>query len=281
MTSKERILNILRNTADWNAHMVPRDMAAESNAGGASFLTVYPFVSPDGEVAVKRLIDVKGGQRILTQKWVTPARTVQEQLYLTDDWDRSERRGSYISLQSDFRPDRYIEFLFKDERDLAVLEYLFPFDSPTDDEMIAEEYASQRALADQLDVPLFLFMDAGLDWLSWLYPAGVRSSVAVGKPEMVKRLTDHINHAKFLRMERILALGVDGVIRRGLHESGNYWNTEQLRTLACPALEKEIGAAKAADIPYIYALGHGAVPILSGLEPFPVEGTKGFDLYII
>jgi len=47
---------------------------------------------------------------------------------------------AYIGLGSDFRTTRYIEFPFKEDKDLDALPYIFPLENAVDEEYIVNDY---------------------------------------------------------------------------------------------------------------------------------------------
>ena len=295
MNSKERILDAIRGgevdyvplVIPWNEDQKKHEMlpwnnqrerlAYSAQKGWDTCLSIGAQARPSSEVTVAKSILEENGAKILSQTWTTPAATLRETIKLTDDWDRRELERPYLWLLSDFRTARYIEYPFKNEQDLEALRYIFPMESKTDADYMAKSYAEQRALADEFGYPLFLYLDAGMDWLMWLYPPEEQVYRAMDQPEYIERLLDHINSVKLKRLEIALALGIDGVIRRGWYESTDIWSPELLRRFALPALEKEIDIVHEAGKVYIYTIVTGIKGIATDLSRLNFDCIHGPD----
>ena len=295
MTSKERILCALRGgdvdyvpfIISWNENQRLHERLSwrsererllfASDMGWDTFARIGSPVTPAKEVTVRREIVDSGGKKVAVQVWETPAAVLREELNFTDDWDRSELGGEYIWLASDFRTTRYVEFPFKSEGDLDALEYIFPIDNPFDMEQMAESYKRQRKIADEFDYPLFAQYDAGMDWLFWLYPLEEAVYRIIDNPAHIGRILDQINGAKLRRLELLLALGVDGVIRRGWYECTDIWNPGILRERAWPTIKREIDMTHAAGKPYIYLIDTGAKAIAGDLAAMDIDCIHGLD----
>ena len=295
MTSKERILNAIRGKdvdyvpfiTIWNENQKLHERLSWTNErerlefaqkmGWDTFVRVSSIVTPLKELSVTKEIKTVNGAQVLAQTWKTPKVTLYEELNYTDDWDKSEISGAYLGLLSDFRPTRYISVPFKTEKDLEALDYIFPIDNPSDTERLKEHYNQQRKLADEFNYPLFSYMDSGMDWLIWLYHVEEAIYRAVDQPEFIQRILDHINKAKFKRMELLLELGIDGVQRRGWYETTDIWNPELLKKFAWPVLEKEIEATHNAGKVFIYTLDTGIKAIAKDLAAMDIDCMHGLD----
>jgi len=296
MNSRERILCALRGgevdhvpfVLEWNVtqrlheKLFWRDererLALHRKMGWDAEVRVATIVSPSGEVTVRRSADTENKKdRIISQTWATPAVTLNERLRLTGDWDDSELTGPYIGLASDFRTTRYVSVPFKNESDLAALPYIFPVKSDADASSIKENYCEQRALADEFGYPLFAHCDAGMDWLFWLYPLQEAIFRAIDEPDLIRTILDRINEAKRDRLELLLSLGVDGVVRRGWYEGADIWSPELLARFAWPAIKTEIGMAHGAGVPYIYTIDTGVKAIAAELAAMPIDCILGID----
>lgn len=295
MTSKERILSALRGKEvdyipfafEWNQNQKVHErlpwknererLAFHQEKGWDAYLNIGAWVSPTADVVVEKRIETDGDKKILCQRWKTPAGELTEKINLTDDWDKSELSGPYLSLSSDFRAPRYIEFPFKDLKDLDNLDYIFPIENPIDTENITQLYNKKRAVADEFNYPLFVYFDAGMDWLMWLYPTEEFIVRMVEQPEYIAKLLGHINKAKHRRLELLLKLGVDGVIRRGWYESTDFWSPEIFRKFAKPTLEKEIETVHAAGRVYLYLMDTGIMPLLPDLASLKFDCLLGAE----
>ena len=291
MNSRERILGALKGedidyapfVIEWNVTQKLHEklawndererLALHVRQGWDAEVRAGMWVSLSPEVTVRR--DITDG--IITQKWETPAVTLNERLRLTDDWDQSELSGRYLGLASDFRTTRYITYPFKNERDLDALPYIFPIDSPSDLESLTAHYHRQRKLADEFGFPLIAHMDAGMDWLFWLFPLEDAIYRAVDDPGFIHRILDQINAAKYKRLELLLSLGVDAVARRGWYEGADIWSPELLARFAWPAVKKEAELARGYGAPYIYIIDTGFKAIAKELAALPIDCILGAD----
>jgi len=293
MTSRERILAAFRGKEvdyipfiiEWNQQQKLHErlswknererLALHQEKGWDSFINIYASVTPTADVTVEKRIETDGENRILCQIWKTPAGDITEKLKLTVDWDESELRDHHLKFNSDFRTPRYMEFPFKTLKDLDALEYLFPLENPIDTEELIRTYSEKRKLADEFDYPLFVYFDAGMDWLMWLYPTDEFVIRTVEEPEFIAKLLDHINKAKHKRLELLLKLGVDGVTRRGWYESTDIWSPGIFRKFAKPVLEKEIEMTHAAGKTYTYLMVTGINPLLTDLADLKFDCLFG------
>jgi len=291
MNSRERILGALKGEdidyvpfiIEWNVTQKLHEKLAWNDERGRLALHVKhgwdaevragAWVSLSPEVNVRR--DVTNG--IISQQWETPAVVLNEQLRLTDDWDQLELQGRYLGLASDFRTTRYITYPFKDECDLEALPYIFPVDSPSDISSLTSHYYRQRKLADEFGFPLIAHLDAGMDWLFWLFPMEDAIYRAVDNPGFIKRILDHINAAKYKRLELLLSLGVDAVARRGWYEGADIWSPDLLAQFAWPAIKKEAELARGYGKPYVYIIDTGFKAIAADLAALPIDGILGAD----
>jgi len=240
-------------------------------------LDVGSRVTPNGSVNVRRtdIVDEQG-REIVCQTWETPGGSISEKLY-KKGWDDAYRTDKPLHLSDDFRTSRYIEFPFKEEKDLAALPYLFPVDNPVDIEGIKESCRENKKLAEEFGVMTLAGIDPGLDWLMWLFPAEEAVFYAVDSPDFIESLLGYINKSKHKRLEVLLDQGVDAVMRRGWYESGDFWSPKLFRRFAKPALEKEIKMAHEAGVPYIYIMDTGLKQILPELASLDFDCIYGAD----
>jgi uroporphyrinogen-III decarboxylase len=294
MTSRERIVNALSySEVDhvpmiinfWESPLHPRvawknerqRLELYRGKGWDTYVQITPKVTPDSSVRTNLRYDEQEGGQVLRQFWETPSGRISETLRVTEDWHEIHSRTTNLEFRDDFRTPRYLEFPFKTSSDLDALEYLFPLSNASDVETLVEEHREKKALSSEFGVPLFAYMDAGMDWLLWLFPSEEAVLRVVEDPGMIQRLLSHINAAKYKRLELLLDLGIDGVIRRGWYESTDLWSPEIFRNFAQPAVEAEIRGVHRAHIPYVYIMVTGIMPLLSDLASMPFDCLCGAE----
>ena len=243
--------------------------------GWDTYLTIVPHVTPLPEVKTSVAYDVEA--KVLKQTWKTPSGEIREQLKLTPDWPEANGRQEPVPFNSDFRTARYLEYPFKDKSSLATLPYLFPEINDVDNETITREFEEMKTLAEEFQVPLFVYLDAGMDWLTWLYPLEEAIITLMDKPEQTPLLLEQINRAKYNRLKTLLSLGADGVIRRGWYESADYWSPVIFNEFAAGALNAEIRITREAGAVYVYLMMTGIMPILGELKKLNFDCLAGAE----
>lgn len=294
MTSRQRILAALRgDEVDyvpmvlhfWSQPLHPKaKWASEAERlswfvqrGWDASVKVTTRVSPLPEVRTEVRHEQDGESTILHQIWRTPAGVIEERLRATTDWHAARRGSGPVGLGDDFRTPRYIEFPFKTEDDLEALPYLFPVEHAADMEAMRAAHARSRALADEFAVPLIAFHPAGMDWLTWLFPPEEMVVRMVEQPGMMCRILDHINEAFRRRLDLLLALGVDAVLRRGLYESTDFWSPRIFAECAVPPLKQEINRVHNAGALHIYDMMSGIKALLPQLAELEFDCLIDFD----
>jgi hypothetical protein len=232
-------------------------------------------VTPSPEVSVEVAYEEHG--TVLRQTWHTPAGTVEERLRVTEEWPGPRTAANPVGLGDDFRTPRYVEFPFKSATDLATLPYLFPRINPADDARLREQMAAARALTEEFAVPLTLYMSAGMDWLTWLFPPEEAVLRVMDDPACMQALLTEINAAYEARLQTALALGADGVIRRGWYESTDFWTPTLFAEMAAPALARQIAQVHKAGAAFLYLMDTGIMPLLPALAALPFDTLVGAD----
>jgi len=241
--------------------------------GWDTTVQIGTWVNPLKDVVTAKRLE-QGGT-VLYQRWATPAGTLEERLSLSEDWPEARNAEHNVSLGHDFRTPRYIEPPFKNDADFDTLEYLFPEHNPLDEERLYKEYVAKKALSETYEVPLMVYVDSGMDWLTWLFPAEQAVLMVMDKPEQTKRLLDAITTAKRQRLEFFLKLGVDAVIRRGWYESTDLWSPGVFREFAAPNLTKEIDLVHRYNVGFIYLMVTGIMPLLPDLAALNFDCLAG------
>lgn len=293
MTSKERLLGAITSKTVDHVPMVirfwddprharaswqstPERLAFFAQRGWDTTVDLWCGIPPGPEVQIEVHREQDSIGPILHQIWHTPAGDLSERLRITEDWPLAQTTTTGIGLLHDFRTARYIEVPFKTPADLATLPYLFPTEV-TDEQRLVQEIKDARALADEFQVPLFVDVRSGLDWLIWLYPAQEAVLRTLDTPEMMGELLSGIAAAYRRRLEVYLNCGVDVIIRSGWYESADFWNPALYRQFAMPQLQWEINAAKNAGTSVVYLMDSGVDPLLPELHQMQFDCLAGID----
>ena len=232
-------------------------------------------MTPSPEVRVDVAYEADG--TVLHQRWHTPAGTLDERLRVTEEWPGPRTAANPVGLGDDFRTARYVEFPFKRIEDLATLPYLFPLHNPADEVWLREQLAAARSLTEEFAVLQTLYVNAGMDWLTWLYPPEEAVLRVLDEPELPHGLLAGINAAYEARLQVALDTGVDAVVRRGWYESADFWSPSIYAEFAAPALEREIAAVHAGGAAFLYLMDTGITPLLPALDKLPFDGLLGAD----
>jgi len=294
MNSKERLLSAIRSEpVDYVPMTVrfwgdPRHARATwenererlaffAERGWDADVEIWCSVQPTPEVHCEVRREQGESGPVLHQTWHTPACDISERLRVTDDWPEAQAATHPIGLLHDFRPARYVEVPFKGPEDLAALPYLFPPLAAQDEEGMSANYEQARALADEFQVPVLADVRPGLDWLVWLFSAQGAVYSMMDSPEMMGEVLAQLSVAYRGRMQRLLALGVDGIIRSGWYESADLWSPDIYRTHVVPQLEWEIRTVKAAGAVFVYLMDSGVRPLLADLDGLGFDCLAGVD----
>jgi len=252
-------------------------LAIYRDLGWDTKIHVRTHVTPGKDVKTETIYEKDENGTIIHQTWDTPAGKISERLRLTEDWPEAFNRKENIELGHDFRTPRYIEVPFKNSNDLDALEYLFPENNPIDEQMILEQYREKKALSEEFGVPLIVYMDGGMDWFMWLHTAEEAVLLLMDRPEDAKRMLSVISKAKKQRLQMLLELGVDAVIRRGWYESADFWSPEIFKEYAMPELSKDIAMTHSANAGFIYLMMTGIMPLLSDLASLDFDCLCGAE----
>jgi len=294
MTSKERLLSAIRSGPVDHVPMTIHFWSNPRHAGATwqdqrerlafyarrswdTSVDLWCAVGPAPEVVCELHHHRDADGHVLHQIWHTPAGDIQERIRATDDWPEAQQATQCIGLLNDFRPPRYLEVPFKTASDLAALPYLFPIEDPTAEDALRRSYQQARRLADEFQVPVRADLRPGLDWLVWLFSAEEAVLRTIDSPELVGQILAQIGAAHLRRLELLLALGVDCIIRSGWYESADLWSPALFRTYVVPQFEAELRAVRAADVPLVYLMDSGVVPLLGDLAGLAFDCLAGVD----
>jgi len=297
MTSRERLLAAIRSqpvdhvpftVSFWNRprhRLTPWNSEEERLAFYArrewdAYVCLWCGISPSSEVRVDVRIEKSGETVLLHQTWHTPAATLHETLRVSDDWPEAMEAaatGRPIGLLCDFRTARYLEWPFKTAADLDALPYVLPDLTRDDEDRMVMHYRQARALADRFNVPVFVDVRPGLDWMIWLFPPQEAVLCAMDKPEIARRILSHVERIHSQRIRTLLEEGIDGVIRSGWYESADLWSPALYRELAAPNLRGDLQLVKSSGKVCVYLMDSGVIPLLDELERLEFDCLAGVD----
>jgi uroporphyrinogen-III decarboxylase len=116
-----------------------------------------------------------------------------------------------------------------------------------------------------------------MDWLLWLYPPDEMIYRITDNPDYVAKLLNHINEAKFKRLEFLMGLGADGVFRRGWYETAELFSPAMLREFAHPWIQREVEAVHREGGVYVYTIDTGIRAIAKDLAKLDIDCINGAD----
>jgi len=234
-------------------------------------------VSPSPEAKWEFHYETDGDRLVLHQVWRTPARTIEERLLVTDDWPEAKDRKTPMWFEGDFRCPRLLEVPFKEPADLDALPYLFQIEDQRDFDGIRANHPAAQRLAKTYGLPTMVYFVAGMDWLTYLYPTQELILRMVDNREMMERLVRHINEAYMRRLEVLLELGVDVVLRRALYETCDFWNPTIFAEIVAPLLAPEIEMTHRAGAVHLLEMMSGFRPLLPQMALLPFDCLSFFD----
>ena len=236
-----------------------------------------PVITMDPAVTVEFDYETRGDVTVLHQVWRTPARTIEERLRVTDDWPEAAGRTTPMWFEGDFRSPRYLEVPFKEPADLDAIPYLFPVERPRDFETMRRSFRAAQALAREFGQPIFCYHVPAGDWLTYLYPPQEVAERMVDQPGMMNRLVGLIHQAYTRRLEVLLELDVDVIMRRAIYETCDFLNPRIFAESFAPLLAGEIDIVHRAGKVYMLEMMSGFQPLLPQMARLPFDCLSFFD----
>ena len=218
---------------------------------------------------------------LLHKAYETPAGTLCAVVRQTPDWPW----GDHVPLLDDYLAPRSTQFLINGVEDLAPLRYLLA--PPTDDDIrqFQAEARDLKSLARRHD----LLVSAGgvggpenpdmtgLDALMWLCDMQQAILWGLDQPELLVGLRDIIAAWNRRRMEIVLDVGVDLIIKRAWYEGTEFWSPDLYRLLMVPVLTEESRLAHQAGAKFGYIITSGVMPLLDDMAEAGIDVLIGVD----
>lgn len=227
---------------------------------------------------------------LLYKEYVTPSGVLRTAVRKTADWPY----GDQIPLFDDFIAPRARKFLIERPEDLAGLRHLLT--PPGDEDIRAfqgsvaryREYARGRGLLlsggwrdyPSQDVVVFGRQSggtAGIDALMWLCGAVAPLEWAYEKPDFLAELIDLIARWTRRRLEIVLDVGVDLIVKRAWYEGTELWSPQLYRRFIAPVLREDIALVHEAGARFGYINTSGTWPIFGDLLELGVDALIGID----
>jgi len=240
-------------------------------------------IHPRPEVQIKTWKENIPGKPfpLLHKAYITPAGTLKAEVWQTPDWIH----GDDVPLFDDYLIPRSKKFLVEDERDVQALRYLFA--EPTDEEirLFREQAQTLKKLASDRDLLVSGGWEPysgdggcmGVDGLMWL--CGIEGAIlmAVDKPHLFEEMVEIVHRWNVRRMEVVLDVGVDLIVRRGWYEGTDLWSPKLFERFVLPTLKKEAELAHQAGAFFGYIITSGFMPLLDMIIEAGVDAIIGVD----
>jgi len=226
-------------------------------------------------VAIRVRRQEPAGERypILIKEYDTPAGMLRQEVRETEDWPF----GRDVRLFSDHNISRAIEFPVKGPADLPRLQYLLA--DPTR-EQLAEfraEAARLRREAGRLGVVLEGGWTALGDAALWLLGTEALLLKQMEEPDFVEELLEMICRWEMVRMELLLAEGVEVIVHSAWYESTDFWTPRNYRRMLRPRLERMVRLARQAGALFSYIITTSWLPLASDILAMGLDSLVGVD----
>lgn len=242
-------------------------------------LPIHP--RPEVEVRTWKEMRPEKPFPLLHKEYITPAGTLRAKVWQTPDWIH----GDEVPLFDDYLIPRSEKFLVEDEKDVRAMRYLFA--EPTDEEirLFREQARTLKNLASDRDLLVSGGWEPysgdggcmGADCLMWL--CGIEGAIltAVDRPDLFEEMVEIVHRWNMRRMEIVLDVGVDLIVRRGWYEGTDFWSPKLFRKFILPTLKREAELAHQAGAFYGYIITSGFMPLLDMIIEAGVDVIIGVD----
>ncbi len=229
---------------------------------------------------------------LMIKEYDTPAGTLRQEVYRTDDWISEEWPGhkgerNEVQLIDDYNVPRSRKFVVETEEDLEKLRYLL---HPLPDQAIPqfkERAAAIGRQARELGVLVESTASAGTDLAVWLCGVEGLLYMALDKPQVFAELLDIIHEHDKRNVELLLDTPVDFIVRRAWYEGTAFWSPKIYREHMMPRLKELTAMAHQGGRLMGYIMTTGFMPLLDTFVEIgydahyyidPIQGGPGVDL---
>ena len=213
-----------------------------------------PVVLPS-DVTVEYSTQKVPGEKsdILTKEYITPKGRLRQ----------SVRKNHYpfdgIGLFSDHLvpPERSYKYMIDCSQELTALESIFAKPEDKEYSWTREFVRDAKKYADKRGIVLTGCIEGIGDPLLWM--SGINNIVfmSADEPEALHRYIEILAEWNIRRIELLLDMGVDTILRRGWYESTDFWSPAMYREFLLPALKKEVELVHSAGAKYAYIMNSG------------------------
>jgi len=210
---------------------------------------------------------------LLHKEYVTPAGSLHTIVAKTDDYQQGDR----VPLFDDFVIPRSRKRLVARPEDLEALRYLLVPPSKDDIDALRKRAAQAKAFAAARGVLLDARWGAVVDVACWL--AGMTELVMMGidQPDFLEELLGTIEVWNRSRMEVMLDMGIDLLLRRGWYESSEFWSPAMYRRFILPSLRRDAEMVHQAGAKFGYIMSTSQTPLADMLLEAGIDALIGLD----
>jgi len=230
---------------------------------------------PDVKVKIIKRKDIENKRCILYKIYYTPAGTLRQVVYQTEDWPH----GDDIPIFSDFvvAGGRSKEYLIKGPEDVEKFQYLLQ--KPTT-KQVEEFYKRAKEIRD-LSCKLGLLINGvgGYGGTYLLSICGLHnfSKWLVKNPKLIKDLLNVVHEYDLMRVRMLLDAGVDMITRDGWYETPLFWSVKRFKEMILPLLLEELELVHQGGAKFRYIMSIGLTHIAEYLKRMNVDVIYGVD----
>jgi uroporphyrinogen-III decarboxylase len=217
---------------------------------------------------------------VLVAEYDTPAGTLRQEVYLTEDWDTPEwplhhDGAPRLELFDDYNVPRYRRCPIRSEADLEKLKYLL---WPMPDDVLADTRTAilqRNRQARELSVLHVGDGSSGTDAAVWLCGVEPLIDLALEQPDLFDGLLEIIHAWDRRNTEILLDAPVDLIMRRGYYEGTSFWSPSLFRRHFAPRLADLAAMIHQGERLMGYIMSVGVMPLLEELAAI------GYDMHFL
>lgn len=172
---------------------------------------------------------------------------------------------------------RSIRYLVSEESELPALRRILR--PPSDGELTETRRFARdaREACDEKQVLMAGTLNGVGDPLLWM--SGVEQVLysAVDDPQFLDQYIEIVAALDDARLDLLIDLGVDLVVRRGWYESTDFWSPELFRRFLYRPLRRQVERAHEAGVTFVYVMNSGYAPLLEDLATAGIDMLSNVD----